>query len=131
MYVVVFWRSTTVGEDSVVVVVVELVTGAGATTTAGAGTVSTTGAGVVVSSTVRWYEKHPLTIPHAAIAAGIIARRLIDRMFGNLHRVHILRAARSWPDRDFVEFILVCGVDDAVVVRKSFRVADLTLWYFG
>ena len=82
MKVVVFWRSTTVGADSVVVVVVELVTGAGATTTgAGAGTVSTIGAGAaVVSSTVLWYE-HPATIPHAAIAAGIITIFLINRIF--------------------------------------------------
>ena len=81
MYVVVFCRSTTVGEDSVVVVVVELVTGAGATTTgAGAGTVSTTGAGVAVSSTVLWYE-HPVTMPQAAIAAGIINILLIDLIF--------------------------------------------------
>jgi hypothetical protein len=71
----------------VVVVVVELVATGGATTTGagttatGAGTVSTTGAGVVaVSSTVLWYEKHPLTIPHAAIAAGIIAIFLINRI---------------------------------------------------
>ena len=70
------------GADSVVVVVVvELeVSGAGATTTAGAGTVSTTGAGVEVSSTVLWYE-HPATIPHAAIAAGIINILLIDLIF--------------------------------------------------
>jgi hypothetical protein len=63
----------------VVVVVVELVTGAGATTT-GAGTVSTIGAGAaVVSSTVLWYE-HPVTIPATAMAAGIIAILLINRI---------------------------------------------------
>ena len=63
----------------VVVVVVELVTGAGAGTVsttvagAGAGTVSTTaGAGAV--STVLWYE-HAETNPHTAIAAGTIAIR--------------------------------------------------------
>ena len=70
------------GADSVVVVVVELVTGAGATTTgAGAGTVSTigAGAGAVVSSTVLWYE-HPVTIPAATIAAGIIVIFLINRI---------------------------------------------------
>jgi hypothetical protein len=91
--VVVFWRSTNPGTPSVVVVVVELSvagasTTAGAVTTggvtsttgAGAGTVSTTGDGVVVSSTVRWYEKQPATIPQVAIAAGIIAKRLIDRI---------------------------------------------------
>jgi hypothetical protein len=62
----------------VVVVVLEVI-GAGATITgAGAGTVSTTaGAGAVVSSTVLWYE-HPVTIPIAAMAAGMIAIRLID-----------------------------------------------------
>src|ERR1700722_13601538 len=80
MKVVVFCRSTTAGADSVVVVVVELVTGAGATTTgAGAGTVSTIGAGAVVSSTVLWYE-HPVTIPIAAMAVGIITRFLINRI---------------------------------------------------
>ena len=85
-------RSTNPGTPSVVVVVVELsvsgATTAGAATTggvtsttgAGAGTVSTTGDGVVVSSTVRWYEKQPATIPQVAIAAGIIAKRLIDRI---------------------------------------------------
>jgi hypothetical protein len=83
VYVVVFCRSTTVGEVSVVVVVVELVTGAvttaGAGTTAtGAGTVSTTGAGAV-SSTVLWYEQ-PATSPKVAMTAGNIAIRLIDRI---------------------------------------------------
>jgi hypothetical protein len=62
------------------VVVVELVIGAGATTIgAGAGTVSTIGAGVEVSSTVLWYE-HPVTIPIAAMAAGIVAILLINRI---------------------------------------------------
>jgi hypothetical protein len=72
---------------SVVVVVVELVVTGGATTTgaagttatgAGAGTVSTIGAGAV-SSTVLWYE-HPVTIPATAMAAGIIAILLINRI---------------------------------------------------
>jgi hypothetical protein len=82
----------------VVVVVVELVIGAGATTTgAGAGTVSTTGAGVaVVSSTVLWYE-HPVTIPAATIAAGIIAILLINRIFVASIRYVPWRAARSRP----------------------------------
>jgi hypothetical protein len=73
-----------VGAVSVVVVVVELVVTGGATTTgagttatgAGAGIVSTIGAGAV-SSTVLWYE-HPVTIPTAAITAGIIAILLIN-----------------------------------------------------
>jgi hypothetical protein len=70
---------------SVVVVVVELVVTGGATTTgagttatgAGAGT-STIGAGAV-SSTVLWYE-HPVAIPATAMAAGIIAIFLINRI---------------------------------------------------
>ena len=60
-----------------VVVVVELEV-AGTVTTAG-GAVSTTGAGSV-ESTVLWYEKQPVTIPQAAMAAGMIAKRLIDRI---------------------------------------------------
>ena len=68
--------STTAGA-SVVVVVVELVV-AGATAT-GAG--STTVVGGSVESTVLWYEKQPAAIPHAATAAGMIAKRLIDRIF--------------------------------------------------
>jgi hypothetical protein len=75
-----------VGAVSVVVVVVELVVTGGATTTgagttatgAGAGIVSTIGAGAV-SSTVLWYE-HPVTIPAATMAAGIIAIFLINRI---------------------------------------------------
>jgi hypothetical protein len=56
--------------------------GAGTSTTAGAGagTVSTIGAGGVVSSTVLWYE-HPVTIPAAAMATGIIAISFIDLIF--------------------------------------------------
>src|ERR1700723_3239353 len=99
MLVVVFCRSTTVGDVSVVVGVVELVTGAGATTTAGAGagTVSTTGAGVaVVSSTVLWYE-HPVTIPAAAMATGIIAISLIDLIFVTSIGYIPRRTARSRP----------------------------------
>ena len=74
VYVVVFCRCT--NPLSVVVVVVELdVSGAGVTTVVDGGAASTTGAGF--SSTFLWYEKHPVTIPHAAMAAGIIAIRLI------------------------------------------------------
>jgi hypothetical protein len=95
-----------VGDVSVVVVVVELVTGAvttagaGTATTAGAGagTVSTIGAGVVaVSSTVLWYEKHPTTSPQVAITAGNIAIRLIDRILVASIGYMRLIAARNRP----------------------------------
>jgi len=119
-------------------VVVELVTGAvttagaGTSTTAGAGagTVSTTGAGTVVSSIVLWYA-HPATIPHAAMAAGIIAILLINLIFVTSIGYIPRRTARSRPHRDFVEFVLVWGVEGSTVVRKSFRVADLTAGNFG
>jgi hypothetical protein len=86
--------------ESVVVVVVELV--AGGTTTVGVvsttgGAVSTTGTGVV-ASTVLWYEKHPVAIPHAATTAGIITIRLIRRIFlESSIRYLPLTSARSRP----------------------------------
>jgi len=79
VYVVVFCRST--NPLSVVVVVLLEVAGGATTTGAGAGAVSTTGAGVCVSSTVLWYEKHPVAIPHAATATGIIAIRFLRLIF--------------------------------------------------
>jgi hypothetical protein len=86
---------------SVVVVVVELVVTGGATTTGagttatGAGAVSTIGAGAV-SSTVLWYE-HPVTIPAATIAAGIITIFLINLIFVTSIGYVPGRAARSRP----------------------------------
>ena len=89
------------------VVVVELV--AGGTTTAGVvsttgGAVSTTGAGVV-ASTVLWYEKHPVAIPHATTTAGIITIRLIRRIFlkSSIRYLHLLqqeagqRLSKNYP----------------------------------
>jgi len=118
-----------VGDVSVVVVVVELVTGAGATTTGagagttatGAGTVSTTGAGAV-DSTVLWYEQ-PATSPKVAITAGNIAIRLIDRILVASIGYMTLVAARSRPLR-MGRFALILGTEGAVSLRKSFRVGE-------
>jgi hypothetical protein len=82
---------------SVVVVVVLDVAGGATTTGAGAGAVSTTGAGVV-ASTVLWYEKHPVAIPAAATAAGIIAIRFIILIYLNPPSGTYLITARSRPN---------------------------------
>jgi hypothetical protein len=133
--VVVFCRSTSPG-PSVVVVVVELsvagastTAGAGVTSTtgAGAGTVSTTGAGVVVSSTVRWYEKQPATIPQVAIAAGIIAKRLIDRILVASIR-YITGEQQEAGHLKIHTICLILLAEEAALLGKSFRVMDLTVF---
>lgn len=110
-------------------VVVELVVGG--TTTVGVvsttgGAVSTTGAGVV-ASTVLWYEKHPVAIPHAATTAGIITIRLIRRIFlESSIRYLPVTSARSRP-----KAIQELSWEDATkfdaLFGNSFRIADFSV----